>query len=258
MRMYRAVTFFDLDGTFLDNDKNVPAENIEAVQQLKQNNILPVISTGRNIFEIQYVMDQAGIDTIVSANGSYVQYEGKKLKAEEIKKPLLEELISFAAEQGDALAFYNNREFALTTANEMTRENYRLLRLTANVNPSFYQTNEVNFVNVFNYDKDKLYQDKFKGRLSLVRNNPRALDTMKWGVSKQTGIQVLLNTLGLENVPTYAFGDQLNDLQMFDQVDYAVAMGNGHPEAKAKADYITDSNMDDGIPKGLRHYGLIK
>lgn len=256
--MYQAIVFFDLDGTFLDNDKNVPAENIEAISKLKENNILPVISTGRNIFEIKYVMDEAGIDTVISANGSYVQYDGKKLKAEVITQPLLEELIDFANEQGDILAFYNNKTFALTDADEVTLENYRLLRLDAKVDPSFYKTNPVNFLNVFNFDKDKLYQDKFAGRLSLVRNNPRALDTMKWGVSKQTGIKILINTLGLQDIPTYAFGDQLNDLQMFDEVDYPVSMGNGHPEAKAKADFVTTSNMNHGIVNGLKHYNLIK
>lgn len=256
--MSKAVVFFDLDGTLLDNDKNVPQSNIDAIQQLKDNDILPVISTGRNIFEIQYVLDQTGIDTIVSANGSYVQYEGKKLKAEVISQRLMEELIDFANEQGDVLAFYNNETFAITRANELTRENYKLLRLKATIDPTFYKTNEVNFLNIYNYDKDKLYQDKFKGKLSIVRNNPRNMDTMKWGVSKQTGIKTLMNAANLEGVPTYAFGDQLNDLEMFDEVDYPVSMGNGNKLNKEKADFITTTNMDEGIPNGLRHYGLIK
>ncbi|MBP0485245.1 HAD-IIB family hydrolase, partial [Sagittula salina] len=72
--MYKAVVFFDLDGTLFDNQKNVSDDNIAAINQLRENNILPVISTGRNIFEIQYVIDATGINSLVSANGSYVQY----------------------------------------------------------------------------------------------------------------------------------------------------------------------------------------
>lgn len=258
--MYRALVFFDLDGTLLDNDKNVPQANIDAIQQLKENNILPIISTGRNIFEINYVLKATGINTVVSANGSHIQYEGKKLKAESISKSIIEDLIDFAEKQGDgdAIGFYNNETFAITKANKLTRENYKLLRLKANVDPSFYMTNEVNFINIFNTDKDKLYQDAFKGKLSVVRNNPKALDTMKWGISKQSGIKALVNATGMQNIPTYAFGDQLNDLEMFDEVDYPVSMGNGNKINKEKADFVTTSNMDDGIPNGLRHYGLIK
>ncbi|MED7636047.1 UNVERIFIED_CONTAM: Cof-type HAD-IIB family hydrolase [Limosilactobacillus fermentum] len=256
--MYKAVVFFDLDGTLFDNQKNVSDDNIAAINQLRENNILPVISTGRNIFEIQYVIDATGINSLVSANGSYVQYQGKKLKAEQISDEVIEEILAFAKKQGDVISFYNNEEFALTAENDLTKVNYRLLRLTPHVEPDFYKTHEVNFLNVFNYDKDKLYQDEFKGELSLVRNNPRCLDTMKWGVSKQTGIQALLKKAQSGDIPSYAFGDQLNDLQMFAEVDYPVAMGNGHPDVKAKASFVTTSNVNGGIVNGLKHYGLIK
>lgn len=256
--MYKAVVFFDLDGTLFDNEKNVSDENVAAINELRENNILPIISTGRNIFEIQYVIDATGIDSLVSANGSYVQYQGKKLKAEKISDSVIEEILAFAKQQGDVISFYNNAEFALTAENDLTKVNYRLLRLTPHVDPTFYKTHEVNFLNVFNYDKDKLYQDHFKGKLSLVRNNPRCMDTMNWGVSKQTGIQAMLQKVDLGNIPSYAFGDQLNDLQMFSEVDYPIAMGNGHPDVKAKASFVTTANVDHGIVNGLKHYHLIK
>ncbi len=182
----------------------------------------------------------------------------KKLKAEQISDDVIEEILAFAKEQGDVISFYNNKEFALTAENDMTKVNYRLLRLTPHVDPDFYKHNEVNFLNVFNYDKDKLYQDKFKGELSLVRNNPRCLDTMKWGVSKQTGIQALMKKLNLGDVPSYAFGDQMNDLQMFSEVKFPIAMGNGVPEVKEKAAFITKSNINGGIVNGLKHFDLIK
>ena len=256
--MYKGVVFFDLDGTLFDDDKNVSQQNIDAIQELKRNQILPIISTGRNIFEINYVLDSTKINSIVSANGSYVQYEGKKLDAEVIPQNVIEDLLEFAHRQRDVVAFYNNEELALTADNDLTDENYRILRLHTKVDPKWYLTHDVNFMCVFNYDKDKRYQDKFAGELSLVRNNPRCMDTMNWGVSKQTGIQTLMKREGLQGVPSYAFGDQLNDLQMFAEVDHPIAMGNGHDKAKAAAEFVTDTNMNDGIVKGLRHYGLIK
>ncbi|WP_283680428.1 Cof-type HAD-IIB family hydrolase [Lentilactobacillus sp. Marseille-Q4993] len=256
--MYKGIVFFDLDGTLFDDDKNVSQQNIDAIQELKRNDILPIISTGRNIFEIQYVLDETKIDSIVSANGSYVQYEGKKLDAEVIPTSVIEDTLEFARRQGDAVAFYNNKEFRLTEENDMTIENYKLLRLDAKVEPKWYLKHDVNFMCVFNTNKDKRYQDKFEGVLSLVRNNPRCMDTMNWGVSKQTGIQTLMKDEQLAGLPSYAFGDQLNDLQMFAEVDHPVSMGNGHEKAKAAAEYVTADNMHGGIVQGLQHYGLIK
>ncbi|MFC6255032.1 Cof-type HAD-IIB family hydrolase [Secundilactobacillus hailunensis] len=256
--MYDAIVFFDLDGTLFDDQKNVLPASIDAIKQMSKNNILSVISTGRNVFEVQYVLDETGLDTIVSANGSYVQYQGKKLHQEVIDEDVLDDFTDYANQQGDPVGYFNNRGFRLNKANDATTANFKLLRLDAQVDPDFYHHEPINFMNVFNEDKEKQYQERFKGVLSLVRNNPRALDTMKAGVSKRTGIQILLEAAHLGNVPTYAFGDQLNDLQMFDMVDTPIAMANGHKLAKEKAAYVTTSNMNNGIVNGLKHYNLIK
>ncbi|WP_155286815.1 Cof-type HAD-IIB family hydrolase [Lacticaseibacillus zhaodongensis] len=255
--MYKAVVFFDLDGTLLLDDKSLSTDTITAVRKLKQNNILPVIATGRNLFEVQYVLDQCGIDSIVSANGSYEEYEGKRVHAEFIPVPLIKRVRDFAAKYDDPVTCFNNKTCAINKNNDMTRENFKLLGFTPKLDPSWYESNPVNFLFVFNTDREEIYQKQFAGELSFVRNNPRGLDTMLAGVSKSSGIKHLLEAAGLTKVPTYGFGDQLNDLEMFGLVDHAVAMGNGHPKAKAAAEYVTTSNMAGGITHGLRHYGLI-
>lgn len=41
------IVFFDLDGTLLNEDKQVPQDTIQAIAELKANGIEPVIATGR-------------------------------------------------------------------------------------------------------------------------------------------------------------------------------------------------------------------
>lgn len=255
--MKKAVVFFDLDGTLFDDQKNVLPSSIAAIHEMQAHDVLPVIATGRNVFEIQDVLDETGIDAVVSANGSYVQYQGRKLSAAVIAPDLLRDLTAFANQQGDPLGYFNNTGFRLSQANQDTTDNFKLLRLDAQVAPDWYRQQDINFLNVFNRDKEDLYNRHFAGQLSFVRNNPRALDTMVTGVTKQTGIQTFLQRAHLTDVQTYAFGDGLNDLQMFDEVDVPISMGNGVPQAKAKASYVTASNQADGIVKGLRHFHLI-
>ena len=45
------------------------------------------------------------------------------------------------------------------------------------------------------------------------------------------------------------FGDDYNDLNMFDERFFKIAMENGCDELKAKADYVADENVKDGIYK---------
>jgi len=57
--------------------------------------------------------------------------------------------------------------------------------------------------------------------------------------------------IGISTNEMIAFGDERNDISMFDIVGTAVAMGNGSQEAKDHANFITASNDDDGIAKAL-------
>ena len=77
------------------------------------------------------------------------------------------------------------------------------------------------------------------------------------GFSKASGIEKTCELLGIEKEDTYAFGDSINDVEMLKHVQHGIAMGNGTKAAKEAADYITAPLHEDGIYKGLEHFGLI-
>ncbi|KRK74209.1 Cof-type HAD-IIB family hydrolase [Lacticaseibacillus nasuensis] len=255
--MPNAVVFFDLDGTLLADDKSLLPSTLAAMTSLRQHDILPVVATGRNLFEIQYVLDATQIDSIVSANGSYVQLNGQPIATETIPPAVITRFNVFAAKFGDPVGWYTHQGFALSAASTDTKENYALLRLAARVDRTWWQARDINFMFVFDRGRDAEFQAAFAGELDLVRNNIRGLDVMNHGVSKRTGIMTLLAQAGLAHLPTYGFGDAANDLPMLQLVDHPVVMANGEPAAKALAEFITTSNTADGIANGLRHYGLI-
>ncbi|RRK10505.1 Cof-type HAD-IIB family hydrolase [Lactiplantibacillus garii] len=255
--MYQAVVFFDLDGTLMRDDKTVAPSSVAAIQQLKANHVLPVIATGRNVFEVADIMQTTGIDSIVSANGSYVAYQGHFLSVHAIDKAILTDMTHFANRQQTALAYYNNAGFALSHRDALTVKNYRVLKQTAQVQPDFYRRHAINFLLTFEPMAGTQYLNRYRGHLSFVRNNPRAFDTMAWGVSKAVGIHDILTKAHLTNVPTYGFGDELNDVEMFASVQTPIAMGNGNPVVKKMAAYVTADNMHGGITQGLKHFDLI-
>lgn len=51
------------------------------------------------------------------------------------------------------------------------------------------------------------------------------------------------------------FGDDTNDLVMFDPRWTSIAMGNACDVLKEKADYVTAENVDGGIYKACEHFG---
>ena len=71
------------------------------------------------------------------------------------------------------------------------------------------------------------------------------------------GIAAVAQRFGWKREEIMVFGDGPNDAKMLAWAGAGVAMGNGNPEAKRAADYVTDDVDKDGIPKALRRFGLI-
>ena len=74
---------------------------------------------------------------------------------------------------------------------------------------------------------------------------------------KARGIKRVCEALGVPLDETMAFGDGLNDVEMFKTVGYGVAMGDAVPELQALAQYQTGTVEEDGIYNALQHLGII-
>ena len=67
--------------------------------------------------------------------------------------------------------------------------------------------------------------------------------------SKRNAVLFLKEEFGYGRV--VGFGDNLNDLPMFEACDVKIAVENASPEVKAAADYICGANDKDGVVKWL-------
>lgn len=75
------------------------------------------------------------------------------------------------------------------------------------------------------------------------------------GVTKATGIQKLMSLYDIDEY--IAFGDSLNDMDMFKEASLSIAMGQGNEQLKAIASYVTSSIDEDGIYQACVHFHLI-
>lgn len=66
---------------------------------------------------------------------------------------------------------------------------------------------------------------------------------------KVQAIKALANYLNIELSNIIAFGDDINDLEMLQECGYGVAVSNAVKEVLNVADYITNSNDEDGVAK---------
>ncbi len=84
-----------------------------------------------------------------------------------------------------------------------------------------------------------------------VYNGEWYLEVFSDRASKANGIRFLRERYGFDEV--VAFGDNLNDLSMFEAADVKIAVGNAKEELKDAADIVIGTNSEDGVAEWLRN-----
>ena len=68
----------------------------------------------------------------------------------------------------------------------------------------------------------------------------------------QEAIKKVLKAFDIKKDEMIVIGDGGNDVPMFECGGYKIAMGNADEIIKEKADYITDTNNNDGVAKAIK------
>ena len=92
--------------------------------------------------------------------------------------------------------------------------------------------------------------------LELVGSLGYNIEVNAAGVNKGTGLIELGKLLGIKREEIMACGDGDNDTVMLREVGFGVAMANAEDQVKAAADYITDSNDNEGAAKAIEKFVL--
>jgi Cof subfamily protein (haloacid dehalogenase superfamily) len=253
------LVFFDIDGTLVNEQKQIPQDTIEAVRELQSRGVEAVISTGRAPYFFGPLAEQLGIDSYVSLNGAYVVYKGKPIFQREIPRESVEALVNHAAKHNHSLVFEGHSAFF---ANERSHphmvESVSSLKVDLPGYDPHYWKNESIYQIFLHCESDEEYlYDQVVPDLRYIRWHRKAMDVIPNDRSKAQGIEALLAHLNLTPQEAVAFGDGLNDKEMLTMVGLGIAMGNSHDELKPFADYITTHVDEGGIRNGLRHAGLI-
>lgn len=271
------IVFFDIDGTLVTKRNIIPESAKKAIDQLKKNDVIPVIATGRAPILIEEIRQELGIESYIAMNGQLVMHEGEVIFHNPIQKESVDRLTEKAVERKNGIILCGAKDIFSNSIVSLAKRSSvwtvlkglgkiipghlqlslfkRLIRKPPN--PEEYEGKPIYQVILeTSMDEEKHYSKEFP-ELHFARSNHYTVDIISEGVSKAVGIQKFLEKLNLDQKDTYAFGDSPNDKEMLDYVNTGVAMGNGWDEIKEAADHVTAPVDQDGIAKGLKHLGLI-
>ncbi|GMA49990.1 phosphatase [Alicyclobacillus contaminans] len=256
--MYKIV-FFDLDGTLLNREKQVPQEVKQAIRSLRRQGTIVMIATGRAPYFFTEVRRELEIDSYVSINGAYVVHEGRVISETRIPQTLVEEFTTFAADMQHPMVYLTEQKHVTAQPDHpLVVKDFTELRVGL---PSYASEPHRRFpvyqmIAHFPEAYDDLYRQRFP-ELTILRWSDTAVDAIPRGLSKAQGIATTLRLLGIPREQAAAFGDGPNDLEMLQYVGMGVAMGNASKELQRHADFVTRDVEEGGVVYGLRHLQLI-
>jgi hydroxymethylpyrimidine pyrophosphatase-like HAD family hydrolase len=89
-----------------------------------------------------------------------------------------------------------------------------------------------------------------------VRSQPYYLDFVAPGVDKGVAVRELAETIGVSLAEIVTLGDMENDVPMFRQAGFSIAMGNASDEVKRQAREATLTNDEDGFAAAVERFIL--
>ncbi|GAF16555.1 hydrolase [Bacillus sp. JCM 19046] len=257
--MEKAMIFFDIDGTLLDEQKQLPQSTKDAIFQLQKQGHEVAIATGRAPYFFKELREELQIDSYICFNGQFVVYKGEVIYKHTLNATSFTQLERFASSLEHPLVFMSAEAFTTNHSEHPdVIESIGSLKIDLpDYNPNYHEQTNLHQALLFCKEGElEQYQNRFQD-FRFVRWHPYSVDVLPKDGSKAMGISKFIAHAGIDLKNVYAFGDQLNDLEMLSYVEHGVAMGNAPIAVQNQARYITKHVNEDGIKHGLALVGLL-
>ena len=249
---------FDIDGTLrTTSDHKVPKSTIKELHQLKDDGHHLLISTGRSIDSLKHthIYEIFPFDGYVCNSGQALLDKNLKvLHKEIIPENIVKKTIQVAKEHNIPLALKTVPRIITQEPNE---DVLRSCQFFNNPIPQVgtYTNQEIGAMIAYGplgYDYEEFKAIK---ELDVMPGESSYADITLKGISKATGIAYFMKTWHYDSY--IAFGDSLNDVEMFKHAAISICMGQGNKELKQMSSYVTDPIDQDGLYNACIHLGYI-
>lgn len=277
----------DLDGTMLNQYGIVTQKTKNSIKKAQENGIEIMIASGRPIDSVKTISKEIGSENyFISGNGSII-YDIKKdeiIYENVLKKQKALEIIKICEENSIFYNVYTEKEIIAKNLQ------YNVLYYhKENLTKSEEDKTHVNIVeDIYDYiektdskvlkvmicDKHQTIFNAIIRKLKevedievlevshmsrkIIRQGTEEIpieyfytEISAKNVDKWTALEFLKEKLQISSDEIVAIGDNVNDKKMIEKSGYGIAMGQSAPQIKEIADYITDSNVDDGVANAL-------
>lgn len=260
------VIFFDVDGTLVNCSQGMNCaldSTKEAIKRIRKNGHLAVLATGRPKTFIDVGIRKLGFDGYITSNGAYIEFDCEAIYNRTIDKETVEEVVSMCMEEKMDYVFEGQE---LSYFSSFNSENIKRLLEAFSIESKLitdeWECKDIlanKMVLILNTEAQKeRSMELLKDRFNFMKHpGENSYDVYFKDCTKADGIKKLVQHLGINIEDTFAFGDGINDIEMFQTVSCGIAMGNAHEKLKKVARFVTDDVFSHGIYNALINLQLI-
>jgi len=243
----------DLDRTLLRNDKTISEYTLNVLEKCRKMGILFGFATARTMPGSKLYEEITKPDIIITDCGALAVIKGEEVYKALIPINLANQVINTKL---------NHKEVGIITANAINGYYVSRVEETSHPNWKLWKALHYDFSQGIDCDVYKFASQIFDSsileeivqiaQIRITRNHGEewVMFTHK-DATKYNGIAAIAKHLNMDTENIAAFGDDFSDIEMLKNCGIGVAMANAIDEAKEAADYICDSNDNDGVAKWL-------
>lgn len=288
--MYKLVTI-DLDGTMLNTYGIVTEKTKEIIKKTIEKGIDVVIASGRPIDSIKAIAKEIGSKKYFIAGNGALIYDIQKdeiIYEKYMKKEKVLEIIKICEENSISYNVYTDKMILAKALKynvlyyykeNLKKEESKKTNISIVDNMYEYVKNmqEEKFLKITICDENKSVFSSIIRKLREIKGievldvSHMSRKTIKQGsedipieyyyteislenVDKWDAILYLIDKLNIDKSEVIAIGDNINDKKMIENAGVGVAMQGSTPLVTEVANYITDTNNNDGVAKALEKF----
>ena len=289
--MYKLIVI-DLDGTMLNQYGKIADTTKDTIKKINEKGIEVIIASGRSLDSTKnFAKEIESKKYCISGNGAIIYdiANNEIIYENTLKKQKVLDIIKICDENSIYYSVYTENEIITKNLQYNTLFYYK-----ENLNKDEFEKTHINIVDdVYNYidERDEKIikitvcddtQTIFNSILRKVKEieEIEVLDishmskkTIKSGieevdieyfyteisaknVDKWNAIEILKEKMQISNQEIVAVGDNINDKNMIANAGLGIAMGQSTPIVKEIANYVTNSNIEDGVSNALNEFIL--
>lgn len=258
----------DIDGTLLDDKKNIPEPVKEALQNLSKKGVYIALASGRMPAGVDDIEKKLGIECIKICNaGTYTLMGDTCIHSEHLSISTVRNIYERISQKYNIpLWLFSDKDWFVTAIDKHIEQEMSIIPYQPKIVDVYQLTDqwekEGKSPNKLLIAADvelvpAVYRDvKEQGwtDINIACSSATFMEISPYGADKGKALASICQKLNISLKDTVSFGDQEVDLPIIEASGIGIAMGNAIPKLKQKADFITKTNNEAGIAYALEHF----